>query len=39
MLWAGDNGITNGTSATTFSPDLDCTRGQTVTFLYRCMGE
>ncbi|MBQ3568296.1 MAG: S-layer homology domain-containing protein, partial [Anaerotignum sp.] len=28
-------GITSGTSATTFSPDQTCTRGQIVTFLYR----
>ena len=39
VLWAVKEGITYGTSATTFSPDLDCTRGQTVTFLYRCVGE
>ncbi|MGN0962333.1 MAG: S-layer homology domain-containing protein [Clostridia bacterium] len=39
VLWAVKEGITYGTSDTTFSPDLDCTRGQTVTFLYRCMGE
>ncbi|MBR5283771.1 MAG: S-layer homology domain-containing protein, partial [Clostridia bacterium] len=36
-LWALENGITNGTSATTFEADLNCTRGQIVTFLYRCM--
>lgn len=35
LLWAIENGITNGTSATTFSPDATCTRGQMVTFLYR----
>ena len=35
VSWAVSNGITAGTSATTFSPDLDCTRGQIVTFLYR----
>ena len=39
VLWAVKEGITYGTSATTFSPDLNCTRGQTVTFLYRCVGE
>ena len=39
VLWAVENGITNGTSATTFSPDADCTRGQIVTFLYRCLAE
>ena len=33
--WAVLQGITNGTSATTFSPEQTCTRGQIVTFLYR----
>ena len=37
VLWAVENGITNGTSATTFSPDATCTRAQVVTFLYRDM--
>ena len=35
VLWAVENGITNGTSATTFSPNDKVTRAQTVTFLYR----
>ena len=35
VLWAVAAGVTNGTSATTFSPDDTCTRGQIVTFLYR----
>lgn len=35
VLWAVENGITGGTSATTFSPDSNCTRAQVVTFLYR----
>lgn len=35
ILWAVESGITTGTSATTFSPDATCTRGQIVTFLYR----
>lgn len=35
VLWAVENGITNGTSNTTFSPDDTCTRAQVVTFLYR----
>lgn len=35
VLWAVENGITNGTTATTFSPDASCTRAQIVTFLYR----
>lgn len=34
VQWAVANGITNGTSATTFSPDDNCTRAQTITFLY-----
>ncbi|MBQ1503691.1 MAG: S-layer homology domain-containing protein, partial [Clostridia bacterium] len=33
--WAIERGITKGTSATTFSPEETCTRGQIVTFLYR----
>ena len=35
VMWAAENGITGGTSATTFSPKDSCTRGQVVTFLYR----
>ena len=35
VLWAKENNITTGTSATTFSPNKSCTRGQIVTFLYR----
>ena len=35
VLWAVEQGITNGTSATTFSPDDTCIRGQIVTFLWR----
>lgn len=35
VLWAAENGITLGTSSTTFSPSKECTRGQMVTFLYR----
>ena len=35
VLWAVENGITDGTSATTFSPDAVCSRGQIVTFLWR----
>ena len=38
VTWAASEGITSGTSASTFSPDSDCTRGQIVTFLYRYMG-
>ena len=39
VLWAVEKGITNGTSATTFSPDEDCTRAQAVTFLWRAAGK
>ena len=39
VLWAVENGITGGTSATTFSPEDSCTRGQVVTFLYRFINE
>lgn len=35
--WAVKQGITKGTSATAFSPDATCTRGQIMTFLYRAM--
>ena len=35
VLWALDNGITNGKTATTFEPTDSCTRAQTVTFLWR----
>ena len=38
VLWAVENGITQGTSADTFSPDATVTRGQTVTFLHRAAG-
>lgn len=38
VLWAVENGITSGTSATAFSPDMTVTRGQTVTFLHRANG-
>lgn len=37
VLWAVENGITSGTSETTFSPDKTCTRGQVVTFLWRAI--
>ena len=39
VLWAIEQGVTKGTTATTFSPSADCTRAQTVTFLWRCMGK
>ena len=38
VLWAVENGITTGTSATTFSPGALCTRAQGVTFLWRANG-
>lgn len=38
VLWAAENGVTNGTSATTFDPDMAVTRGQLVTFLWRAHG-
>lgn len=37
VLWAVEQGITNGMAASTFAPDNICTRGQIVTFLYRAM--
>ena len=39
VLWAVEKGITTGTSATTFSPDAGCTRGQVATFLWRSRGQ
>ena len=38
VLWAVENGITKGTSDTTFSPDVTCSRAQIVTFLWRSQG-
>ena len=38
VLWAVRVGVTNGTSATTFSPNMACPRYQLVTFLYRFNG-
>ena len=38
VLWAADNGVTGGTSATTFSPDAPVTRAQAVTFQWRAAG-
>ena len=37
VAWAIENGITNGVTETTFAPDATCTRGQSVTFLYRAL--
>ena len=39
VLWAVEQGITSGTTPTTFSPDATCTRGQIVTFLYHSWGD
>lgn len=39
IVWAVENGITTGTSATTFSPGKTCTRGEIVTFLFRAYAE
>ena len=38
VLWAVEQGITSGTSETTFGPDAVCSRAQIVTFLYQAMG-
>ncbi|MBR3641300.1 MAG: S-layer homology domain-containing protein, partial [Oscillibacter sp.] len=39
VAWAVGKGVTQGTTATTFSPNAPCTRAQAVTFLYRVAGE
>ena len=39
VLWAVKKNITNGTSETTFSPDVGCNRAMAVTFLWRANGE
>lgn len=38
VLWAVANGVTNGTTATTFSPNAPVTRAQAVTFQWRTAG-
>lgn len=38
VAWAVENGITGGTTPTTFAPGNPCTRAQTVTFLWRAAG-
>ena len=38
VMWAVQKGITNGTSATTFSPTKACSRAEVVTFLWRANG-
>jgi|GEM_PF-6258705 len=39
VMWAVENGITNGTTKTTFAPDKECTEEQIITFLWRAEGE
>ncbi|MBQ4550387.1 MAG: GH32 C-terminal domain-containing protein [Oscillospiraceae bacterium] len=39
MLWAVENGITSGMTATTFAPNAICNRAQVVTFLYRAFAD
>lgn len=39
VVWAVDQGVTSGTSATTFSPNKTCSRAEVVTFLWRAAGE
>ena len=39
VAWAYTNGVTSGTSDTTFGPKDSCTRGQVVTFLWRAAGQ
>jgi len=39
ILWAAQQGITNGTSTATFTPDAGCTRAHIITFLYRALGK
>ncbi len=38
VLWAVENGITDGTSATTFSPAKTCTNAHILTFIWRAVG-
>ena len=39
VLWAKENNVTGGTSATTFGPEDSCTRAQVVTFLWAANGK
>ena len=39
VMWAVENGITGGLTATTFGPNETCTRAQVVTFLYAAAGK
>ena len=38
VLWAVEQGVTSGVSASTFGANLECTRAQIVTFLWRAAG-
>ncbi|MGN0335021.1 MAG: beta-N-acetylglucosaminidase domain-containing protein [Lachnospiraceae bacterium] len=38
VAWAVEEGITNGWTETLFAPNMECTRGQVVTFLWRAKG-
>ncbi len=38
VLWAAANGVTEGTTSTTFSPNVKITRAQAVTMIYRYAG-
>ena len=38
VVWAIQNKVTSGVSATTFAPNASCTRGQMVTFLWKAAG-
>jgi len=39
VLWAAEQGVTDGTTPTAFNPGGACNRGQVVTFLYRYLGK
>ena len=39
VLWAVENGVTSGTSATTFSPDMTCSHASILTFLWANAGK
>lgn len=39
VLWAYENGVTSGTSETTFDPDGSVNRAQIITFIYRTFGD
>lgn len=38
VVWAVEAEVTEGMTSDTFAPNLVCTRGQIVTFLYRVLG-